>query len=94
MITFKDARAKIDLMADTLWKNHGGTFYVSPDGWGDSTHWLLTYGAEEWLVDEDPRFVLLDEGLVLVRKSDGDVQTTTYLDDPDRYDAMRDVSVG
>lgn len=93
-LTFKEAREKVQGMEGTLWRGRAGTFYVSPDGFGDDRAWLVNYGPEEWMVDKDITFLTLDGDAVLVDINTGDVQKTTYLDDPERYDAMKPASVG
>ena len=94
MITFKEAREKVQSMEADLWLDKAGTFYVDTDGYGDGDAWYLNFGAEEWMVDGDLRFLIADADAALVDKKTGDVTITTYLDNAERYDAMRAVSVG
>jgi hypothetical protein len=66
---------------------------VPKEGSEDDRAFLVTCGAREWLIDRDRAYINTDTDLALVDKRSGDVQLITYLDQPDRIDAMSDVSV-
>lgn len=96
MMTFTEAREKVERLRGAQWirEEQRGVFYVLPTGAEDADAYMLTYGAEEWLVDDDLNYARVDSGGVLVLKKSGDLVNVQYLDDPDRFDAMTSVSVG
>lgn len=93
MLTFEQARKAVEKKMEPTWDGNG-TFFVSMDGREDKKGYFLTFGAEEWIIDGEPEYMMLDGGQCLVDKDTGDVQVFQYLQDPDRIDAMRPVSIG
>lgn len=70
-VTFDQAR---DIASSALaqeWPSYLGHFFVSPDGYEDEHAFRIVYGAREWLVDRDERFMDWDTPAVFVRKNDG-----------------------
>lgn len=74
------------------WHDHLGTIFASFDALEDDRTWAITVAAEEWLIDEDVLYMNTDMDLVLVDKESGKAVISTYLNDPERFDAMYDVS--
>lgn len=93
MITFNEARKRVSEAEGQLWKGPG-TFFVSMDGREDDKAYWCVFGAEEWIIDSDPAYMMLDGGTALVDKKTGAVQLTQYLLVADRVDRMKPVSVG
>lgn len=92
MIGFDRARAIAVSAVEGSWPRTNGTLYASMDGFEDESDWIVVLGAEEWLVDEDPSFIILDSPLVVVNKKTGRYRISTYLDDPARFDRTTPVS--
>lgn len=94
MIDFDKAREIAYKVTEPEWPKNNGTLFASMEGREDRTHWLVVLGAEEWIIDEDPDYITMDAPYVLVNKQTGKATSTTYLDNPDRFDRMRVVNVG
>lgn len=92
MLTFHEAREVVKKAEGGLWADKHGTFYVSDEGFQDKKHYLVVFGAEEWLIDQDPSYMEMDADIALVSRKDGKLTIATYLDDPDRFDAMRPIA--
>lgn len=92
MLTFDEAREVVKKAEGRLWGDRAGHFYVSDEGFQDKTHFWVVCGAEEWLVDEDQGFNEADADIALVDKQTGKLTISTYLNEPDRFDAMTPVS--
>lgn len=75
------------------WPQDAGTLVVLPDGYEDDQAWHVVVGAREWLVDQDPDYVLLDAPAWLVSKSTGRLELATVVEVLDRLERMRPVSV-
>ena len=93
MVTFTEARRIAERAVKPEWDAHmTGTMYASPQGMQDRTHYLVTVAAEEWLVDEDPEFLVVDGPMVLVEKATGKAIMTNMTEDFARYSAMSTVT--
>lgn len=90
MITFDDARAIALAKVEPTWRN--GTCYADTNGLEDSSSFVVRIDAEEWIIDEDVRYMTLDAPLVEIDKKTRAVKVGTYLDDPARYDRMTKIS--
>jgi hypothetical protein len=86
VITFEEARERATEAVLAEWDGPG-TFYCAPDGYEDAQAFLVTIGAEEWLVDGDADFAVLGDPLILVDKVTGAVSFWPELE-RDRIDAM------
>lgn len=83
--------ARIELAAEWS-KRVGGPLYVHDVGYEDDEWFLVQYGSRKYWVDKDPNFLIADPMLLLVNKESGKIERMAYLDDPDRIDAMREVT--
>lgn len=89
MITFDQARELVSKAVGSEWSH--GTFHVSSSGSEDDLAFLVEYGAREWIVDGNVGFLVIPGGLALVDKRTAELDETTYLTDPDRFDNMTPV---
>lgn len=94
-MTFEEARALVQRRLGPTWGDNGeqGVFYVDIIGAEDEHGYLLNFGAEESLVDGDPRYLVADYGIALVDKRTGKLTTPNYLAEQERIDAMTPVQV-
>lgn len=91
-VTFDEARRiAFDALAPD-WPEHRGRFVVMDDGMEDADAFALRYGAEQWLVDGDERFMDWDTPAVFVRKRDGLLVVMPYLLALEHLLAMRPVT--
>jgi hypothetical protein len=87
MVTFEEARAIVAEQIGLNWT--GGTFMVADEGAENTTHWVVTVGAREFLVDHDVAFMLVPGGPVTVDKESGEIgDPPPYLVDSGWYDAL------
>lgn len=89
---FDEARELAAQAIAPSWQPRMGTLYADTKGLEDKRFFVVHVNAEEWLVDGDMTYMLMDAPLVLVRKSDGSTTRSTYLDDPARFDRMKRVT--
>lgn len=92
MTTFEEAREIVTATIAPSWGPDNGTFYVSPDGYEDATHWHVLAGARECLVDGNMEYVRMDGPACLVDKYTGELALLQVLGNWDRLDAMTPVS--
>lgn len=92
-LSYADAMAAIRAEFEPAWVPSEGTFYVSPDGRADATHYAVPFGAREWLVDEDPAFAPdLNDETTLVRRDTGQLESVNISQAWDKLEAMRPVT--
>lgn len=66
-----------------------GTLFVAPYGDEDATHYVIPYGAREWLVDGDEDFpVAMDQPAAFVSKTTGAVSFLSVIANLERLGAM------
>jgi hypothetical protein len=82
ILTFDDARRLVASQLAPSWPANLGTFYVSPKGWANSTHYRVDIGPREWMVDGDIDFRPWDSPVVLVEKATGHVKRLPWIDAP------------
>lgn len=92
MVSFADARRIAAELLAPSWPEQLGSFYVSEDGYEDADAYLMTYGAREWLVGRDERFMDWDTPAVFVRKNDGTLISMPRISCLDITTAMTPVS--
>lgn len=91
-VTFDEARRiALDALAPD-WPSHRGRFVVMPDGAEDAHAFSIRYGAAEWLVYGDERFMDWDTPAAFVRKRDGLLVVMPYVLALDILTSMRPVS--
>jgi len=89
MITFDEARWLAAAAVEPEWDPESqGTLFPSFEGAEDSTHYAVNVGNEEYLIDGNRGYMIMDAPLVLVDKESGELEVTTYLVIEDRVDKM------
>lgn len=73
-------RATAELRSD--WKG-SGTFYVAPVTLGDARDYVISAGAREWFVDEDPQFIQIDDVFFFMSRATGELRTASMSNDAD-----------
>jgi hypothetical protein len=86
--TYEEAVEVVRREIAPLWGDTQGTFFVSPNGFEDETSFYVPWGAREWLVDNDPQFLLLNNAATFVDKITGFVELTTASVEMSRIEAM------
>lgn len=76
------------------WAGTWGTLYVSPEGYADDRDFLVVWGAHEYLVDNDPRYLLLNNLVTFVDRETGEIRDVPHSLHLDKIDAMEPVSTG
>jgi len=89
MVTFEQARAIIEASLRPHWPTGYGTLTTLPTGRQDATHWRVTAGAREYLIDGDDDYDLFDAPAYLVSKEDGSITRLVVIANLDRLDSMR-----
>lgn len=92
MITFDQARDRAAKAVEPTWDPQAGTLFADMNGLQDKTHYAVHVNAEEWLVDGDLTYMVMDSPLVLVNKKTGVAEVSTYLENRARFDRMRPIS--
>lgn len=91
-ISFANAQDHVRVAMEAAWEVDGwGEFYIAPFGSENLTHWLVVFGAREWIVENDVSFMLVGAPITLVSKATGAISRINYLDDMALVDAMTDV---
>lgn len=92
MLSFDQARKiAYEELAPTWEVGECGEYTVADYGYEDETAWLLIDGGSRLVIDGDYSCQLIGRGSTLVDKRTGEIFSLTYLEDPDRFDAMRPV---
>jgi hypothetical protein len=86
MITFAEARDRVKDATEGEWDGPG-THHVALEGSEDGSAYLVTVGAEEWLVDRDPDYAVLGDPQYLVDKATGAITQAVNVAD-ERLDDM------
>lgn len=86
--TYQAARDAVAAELGPLWGETPGTFYVADEGFEDADSYMVPWGAREWLVDDDPAFVLLNGAVTFVDKASGFVSLDTMVTNLARVDRM------
>jgi len=91
-LSFSDAQDRVRVAMEAAWEADGfGEFYIAPYGSESLTHWLVIFGAREWIVENDASFMLVGTPITLVSKATSEISRINYLDDMAVVDAMTDV---
>lgn len=90
-MNYAEARAAVAETLGPRW-DAPGTFYAAVSGFEDARGYLVPCGAREWLVDRDRAFLVLDDRIVFVDKTTGDITESSYMLEMDRVDRMRPVT--
>jgi len=70
VITFLEAMLITQGDVEGEWEQ--GTLHILPAGLEDKTHYVVSFGAREWIVDGNPAFMFGDIPLAFVNKEDGE----------------------
>lgn len=89
-LTFEEARQIVTEATQDDWDGPG-TYCVAPEGYEDATAFLVTVGAEEWLVQDDADYAVPGDPLFLVDKITGAITEHPELE-RERIDAMTEVT--
>jgi hypothetical protein len=92
MVTFEEARRRVEADMRKHWQSSQGTLVVLPDGFEDTDGWHILAGAREYLVDDNPDFALLNSPAIVVSKKTGEIERLVVLESFDRLQQMRPVS--
>jgi hypothetical protein len=87
-LTVDEARAAAAAAVEPLWGPSFGHMLAAFDIFEDHNGYMVEVAAEEWLIDKDPGFMLLDGPLVFVDKQTGKTEITSYLPSAARIDKM------
>ena len=71
-VTFSDARAAVQRLRKADWAGTAGELFVSPEGLEDAADFCVSWGAREFLVDDDSDFMLLNNVVTFVSKATGE----------------------
>ncbi|MET3206279.1 UNVERIFIED_ORG: hypothetical protein ABIB21_003098 [Arthrobacter sp. UYEF13] len=92
MISFEQARAIAHERLAPDWEEGDcGKYTVADYGFEDATVWLLIDGGSRLVIDGDYSCDPIGRGSTLVDKTTGEIYSVTYLEAPDRFDAMTPV---
>lgn len=92
MITFEMARQSALAQLGPTWEHDDCGDYVAADyGYEDASAWLLIDGGHRLVVDGDLACEPIGRPSTLVDKTTGEVFFLSYLQDPDRFEAMTSV---
>jgi hypothetical protein len=92
MITFERARQiALDTFGPTWAADECGEYVVAEYGYEDDRAWCLVDGGSRLVVGGDYSCQLIGRGSTLVDKETGEVSSLSYLEDPERFDAMAEV---
>lgn len=72
MLTFDQARAAVTAAQGHLWQG-AGTFYVQDHGWQDVAQFFIEFGPSQWLVSQDPDYLMASDTVAAVSKLTGQV---------------------
>lgn len=92
MLTFDQARKIAERKIAPRWDPQHGTMFANTTGYEDADGYAVTVGAEEWLVDQDPNYIMADGILVLVERDTGRAVVTTHHLEFARLDRMRQIT--
>lgn len=81
-LTPEQARTKATTELQSDWKGRG-TFYVAPVTLGDARDYVISVGAREWFVDEDPRFITIDDAFFFMSRETGELRAASMSNDVD-----------
>lgn len=87
---YEAARAAVDAAKRPLWDG-AGTFYVDTTGFENDRHYLVPWGAREWLVDGDEAHLLINGVWTLVNKITEEVVDVLAIESMALVDSMRPV---
>jgi hypothetical protein len=91
-ISFEQARAiAYERLAPAWEAGDCGEYTVADYGFEDETTWLLIDSGSRLVIDADYGCDLVGRGSTLVDKRTGEIYSVTYLEAPDRFDAMTPV---
>ncbi|MFF2244299.1 hypothetical protein ACFVTM_08990 [Arthrobacter sp. NPDC058130] len=94
MISFEQAKATAyETLAPTWEKGNCGDYTIADYGFEDETAWLLIDGGSKLVIDGDYSCEPVGRGSTFVDKTTGEIFFLTYLEAPDRFDAMTPVGV-
>lgn len=88
MISFTEARRRVQIHVAARWRKDMGTLMTSEHGYQDPTHWWVIVGAREALVDGNEAYRVLDMPALLVDKQTGEIEELPMLTSFDRLDPM------
>lgn len=92
MLSFEQARAAAYEALAPIWEvGECGEYTVAGYGYEDETAWLLIDGGSQLVIDGDYSCELIGRGSTFVDKRTGEIFFLTYLEAPDRFDAMTPV---
>jgi hypothetical protein len=91
-ILFADAVRTVQVRLEANWNNTVGTPYVSPSGLRDEDDYLVSWGAREWLVDENPDYLLMNGVVTFVSIESGQVRDDLMILNFDKVDRMTAIS--
>jgi hypothetical protein len=92
MLSFEQARAgAYEALAPTWEVGECGEYTVADYGYEDEAAWLLIDGGSRLVIDGDYSCELIGRGSTFVDKRTGEIFFLTYLEAPDRFDAMTPV---
>jgi hypothetical protein len=92
MLSFEEARAIAYEALAAAWEvGDCGGYTVAEYGYEDDTAWLLLDGGSKLVVDGDYLCEPVGGGSTFVDKRTGEIFFLTYLEAPDRIDAMTPV---
>jgi len=90
-VSFTEAREAVEDLRVSDWSGTWGTLYVSPDGFADEDDYLVVWGPREYIVDDNPYFILLNNTATFVDRQTGEVRDVPYALHLDKIDAMAPV---
>lgn len=89
-VSFEDARQIVAKARRGAERNHG-SYMIAAYGYESPQHWLVIDGAREWIVDNDPDFLYLGPGPLLVDKFTGELTELPSLYDFDYVNSFTPV---
>ena len=92
MFSFEQARGIAHEALASPWKvGDCGEYTVADYGYEDESAWLLIDGGSKRVIDRDYSCEPVGRGSTFVDKRTGEIYSLTYLEAPDRIDAMTPV---
>lgn len=91
MVTFEEARRRVEADLRKNWQRSQGTLVVLPEGFEDAESWHVIAGAQEYLLEDDADFALLNAPVLLVSKTTGKIERLIALESFDRLQRMTPV---
>lgn len=89
-VSFEEARQIVARARRGVERDHG-SYMIAAYGAESPQHWLIIDGAREWLVDNDPDFLYVGPGPLLVDKFTGELTELPSLYDFDYVNSFTPV---